>query len=289
MYQQRMADTIRQVGTPLCIGLDPVLSRLPTPLQPSDPTDRAEAAAACAAFCGGMLEVMAGEVGVVKPQSAYFEVFGAPGVEALEEVISVAKRVGMVVVLDAKRGDIGSTAEAYASAAFDASGADAVTVSPWLGPESLAPFVSRCPSRGVFVLVRTSNPGASAFQGGPESGPARAVAEWIVATNERFLDADGFGAVGAVVGATLGAEERQAWRARLPNAWILAPGFGAQGALAGDLVALARSDGGGVVPVAARSVAYPSSGRDDADWQRSVHQRLVRHRRQLREAWQTFS
>jgi orotidine-5'-phosphate decarboxylase len=289
MYQQRMADTIRQVGTPLCVGLDPVLSRLPGPLQPSDPGDRPAAAAACAAFCQGMLEVMAGEVGVVKPQSAFFEVFGASGIEALEEVVAVARRLGMVVVLDAKRGDIGSTAEAYATAAFDACGADAVTVSPWLGPESLAPFVARCPARGLFVLVRTSNPGAAAFQGGPEAGPARAVADWIGSANERFLDADGLGPVGAVVGATLGADERAAWRARLPNAWILAPGFGAQGALAGDLVSLARSDGGGVIPVAARSVAYPPSGRDDADWQRGIHQRLMRHRRQLREAWQTFS
>ena len=183
----------------------------------------------------------------------------------------------MIVLLDAKRGDIGSTAEAYAAAAFDACGADAVTVSPWLGPESLVPFVRRGPSRGSFVLVRTSNPGASSFQGTPEAGPARAVAAWIGEANRPHLDADGFGPIGAVVGATLGADERRAWRAALPNAWILAPGFGAQGAVAADVAQLARSDGSGVLPVAARSIAYPSSGRDEADWQRSVHQRLLSH------------
>ena len=275
-FSDRLADVVATLG-PACVGLDPHLGRLPLPLKRSFSNLsglalREAAAQATTTFCLGTLSALQGTVGIVKPQVALFEALGSPGFAALEQVVAAARSQGMLVIADAKRGDIGSTAEAYARAFLDPDGldADALTLSPYLGPESLQPFLARVEQgKGLFILVRTSNPGAEAWQLGAEPTIASRVAAWIEQQNAGARGACGLGSVGAVVGATLG-QEAATLRATMPGAWFLAPGFGAQGAGNEALRHQLRPDGLGCVAVSARAVLFPSTGSDDQGWQQEI-------------------
>ena len=269
-FGARLTGRVTRVGSPTCVGLDPHLDRLPLDAAGG----RAQAARSAEAFCRGVIDAIADVCAAVKPQVAFFEALGSPGVAALEAVVAHARDAGLLVVLDAKRGDIGSTARAYVDATLADDGpvgADAVTLSPYLGTESLDPFAACVPSgKGLFVLVRTSNPGSHRWQGGPEGGIAASVASWIAAQNEPHSAP---GPVGAVVGATLPPAEVEAWRAKMPSAWFLVPGYGAQGAGVDDIRRHARPGGGGALIVSARGVLFPASGRDGADWRERVRDR----------------
>jgi len=251
--------TARVAATaPAVVGIDPHLDRVPG-VDPSASLE--EQAAAVRAFGLAAVAAVADLVAAVKPQLAFFEQLGAPGIAALHDVVAAARDAGLLVIADAKRGDIGSTAEAYARAILDDDGplgADAVTLSPYLGPKSLAPFRARAVpvrgGKGIFVLLRTSNPGAGLWQA--DTGMADAVAAWV-----REQNRDGLGSVGVVVGATL-PDEAPRWRAALPEAWFLAPGFGAQGATAADVRGHFRADGTGALVTASRSVLFPAQGCD---------------------------
>lgn len=261
-FADRLAAAVRRSGTALCVGLDPRLESLPTSIR-----DRhAEPAAAYEAFCLRVLEIVAPIVGVVKPQSAFFEACGPAGFVALRNVLRRASELGLVTILDAKRGDIASTAAAYAEAAFGPFAADALTVNPYLGADAVEPFVAaaRRDGRGLFVLVRTSNPGAGLFQdlvceGRPlYQHVADAVARWD----------DGHGDVGAVVGATHPAELK-ALRERLPGVWFLVPGYGAQGGTAADVRAAFRPDGLGAIVNSSRGVTFPFRP-EEPNWEAAV-------------------
>lgn len=275
-FADRLTDAVQRCSTPACVGLDPHLDRLPAPLQPD--ADRASQAAAARDFCLGAIDAIADLVPAVKPQVAFFEALGAPGVAALEDVVNAARDAGLIVVLDAKRGDIGSTARAYVHGTLAPSGplgADAVTLSPYLGTESLQPFVDAAHTHdaGLFVLVRTSNPGAITWQGAPGTdGVADRVAAWIRAVNDASVGESGFGPVGPVIGATL-PNEAASWRRAMPHAWFLVPGYGAQGAGAADCQGHAREDGLGALVVSARGVLFPASGRAGTDWKDGVRAR----------------
>lgn len=270
----RMAHRVDEVGTALVVGLDPHPGRLPRSI-----ADRlgADPEGALVDWSVGVIDAVAPLVAAVKPQVAFYEAWGARGWAALEAACARARQVGLPVILDAKRGDIGSTAEAYARATLDDGGpigADAVTLSPWLGPESLDPFVQRARhGKGLFVLVRTSNPGADLWQ-----RTSAEVARWIASTNAEL--GGGPGPIGAVVGATV---DGRPWRSLLGDAWILAPGVGAQGAGAGDLVGHAAAGGSGVLPVAARSVLYGSEPEGD-EWVENVATRALEHAHALARA-----
>lgn len=291
-FADRLNDAVNRLGSPACVGLDPHLDRLPAPLvtwtdQPMSPPERhALQAMAALTFCRGVLEAVDGVVPSVKPQVAFFEALGAPGVVALQTVVAEARERGLVVVLDAKRGDIGSTARAYARATLADDGplaADSVTLSPYLGPESLEPFLPYTErGAGVFVLVRTSNPGAEGWQRAGSAPVADAVAAWIRACNQARLGGSGLGPVGAVIGATLPLEA-PLWRQAMPNAWFLVPGYGAQGASAADCRGHLRADGRGALVVSARGVLYPPAGRAGADWVGDVRRRAVDFAQDLRE------
>src|SRR5688572_20893117 len=188
----RLQELVERSGSPLCVGIDPWPERLP---RAGDPLH----------FGLAVVEAAAGRVAAVKPQFAFFERFGVDGMRALAEVCRAARAKGLYVVGDAKRGDIGSTATAYAEATLAPDApfpCDALTVNPFLGPDTLAPFVTvaRAHDRQVFVLLRTSNPGSETWQ----KRVAQGVADWI--REHR---------VGAVVGATHG--ELAAWRRYLPD------------------------------------------------------------------------
>ena len=225
-------------GTPpACVGLDPRLEALPASLvrEAADHEDPREAAAAAiTAFYEAALPVLAKHVPVVKPNIAFFERYGAPGVRAYEATCAMARTHGMLVIGDIKRGDIGSTAEAYADAGF--AHADAVTLHPYLGLDSIAPFLKASEQHserhlGVFVLVRTSNKSAADFQDLRDADGrtlSEAVADAVDAWGKSMGDANEYSPVGAVVGATW-PEELATLRARMPRAWILIPGIGAQG------------------------------------------------------------
>jgi orotidine-5'-phosphate decarboxylase len=172
-FADRLAEAVRGTGNPLCVGLDPRWESLPGELRARFGAESLDAvAAAIEVFCLRVLDLVAGRVGVVKPQSAFFEACGPAGLAALRSVVRRAKDLGLLIILDSKRGDIASTAAAYADAAFGGTAisnrrfpvwaADAITVNPYLGLDAVEPFISaaRQVGGGVFVLVRTSNPGA---------------------------------------------------------------------------------------------------------------------------------
>ncbi|HUG90181.1 MAG TPA: orotidine-5'-phosphate decarboxylase [Planctomycetaceae bacterium] len=271
-YATRLHDAVRRKSTPALVGLDPRFDLLPPDVVraaeargPAEP--RALAAAAFEEFCFRLIDVVAPLVPAVKPQAAFFEELGPPGCAALARVIGRAREAGLVVICDAKRGDIGSTAEAYARgylAGADpgaaAWAADALTVNPYLGRDTLEPFVRVAVERGagLYVLVRTSNPGAGTFQDRASDGlplyrhVAQAVEDLALQTAD---EAGGFGAVGAVVGATWPAELAEL-RAAMPHAPLLIPGYGTQGGGAADVAAAFRPGGLGAVVNSSRAINF---------------------------------
>jgi orotidine-5'-phosphate decarboxylase len=261
-FPERLAAAVRRRG-PLCVGIDPRLESLPNALRAEHP----DPAKAFEAFGLRVLELVEPFAGVVKPQAAFFEQYGPDGFAAMGAILRRARELGFVSILDAKRGDIASTAEAYAAAAFGPTwDADSLTVNPYLGQDAVEPFVraARRNGRGLFVLVRTSNPGAGLFQDlSCEGRPLyRHVAEAVVRWN------DGAGDVGAVVGATHPAELKEL-RAALPGVWLLVPGYGAQGGTAADVRAAFTADGSGAVVNSSRGVTFPFQP-DDADWEAKI-------------------
>ncbi len=248
------------------MGLDPRWDQLPNELTKRHVGSPLQsAAAAFQELCFRVLDIVAPLVAVIKPQSAFFEACGPAGMAALQRVLSRARELGLVTILDSKRNDIASTAQAYADAAFGGVSignqlhtvwdADAMTVNAYLGRDAVEPFLNaaRRDGRGVFVLVRTSNPGAGQFQDLVCDGKplfhhvAAAVGQW---THEN-LGQCGLGDVGAVVGATHPAELATV-RGLIPEAWLLMPGLGAQGGTPKDVAAGFRPDGLGAIVNSAR-------------------------------------
>ncbi len=264
-----LAREIDRLGTPACVGLDPVYERLPDAVATGRPVESIEA------FCLGVIRAVRGVVPVVKPQAACFERYGAAGYAALERVVEAARDAGLVVLLDAKRGDIGISSGHYA-AGVSQMGAHAVTVNGYLGPSGIQPFLDR--RLGVFVLVRTSNPDSDGVQGVRlEDGRtvAEAMAEMVRDLGAGLRGASGLSGVGAVIGATKAGAELERLRSLLPDAPVLVPGVGAQGGRVEDLAGLRRSGGReragamGVLVTAGRSVIYPEAPAGAA-WEEAV-------------------
>jgi orotidine-5'-phosphate decarboxylase len=267
-FSDRLAEAVRRKG-PLCVGIDPRWESLPLAIRTAHP----DPAAAFEAFSLKVLEIVAPFSAVVKPQAAFFELLGPAGMAAMKNVLAAAKNMGFVTILDAKRGDIASTAEAYAQAAFGLTwDADSLTINPYLGRDAVEPFltVAKSASRGVFVLVRTSNPGAGLFQDLNVDGQPlyRKVAAEVVAWNESTIGECGLGDVGAVVGATHPRELAEL-RAATPKVWLLVPGYGAQGATAADVKAAYLPNGLGAVVNSSRGVTFPFKP-DDPNWETKV-------------------
>ena len=241
-FGDRLAGALMRVGNPVVVGLDPRWDELPDSLKSGvDGSDSAQRATVYWRFCREIIDVIANRVAVVKPQVAFFEQLGPAGMQALAETIAHAHGRGLLVIADGKRNDIGSTAEAYADGWLGAGStwqADALTISPYLGDDSLTPFVSTATSRGagLFVLAKTSNPGGGQFQDLPIDGRTvyRRVADHVESLAGAGAGASGYGAVGAVVGATYPGQLAEL-RAAMPHAWILVPGYGSQGGTARDV------------------------------------------------------
>ena len=284
-FGDRLARAVLAKKNPVCVGLDPRIASLPPSIRPSDGRDLSQAAKAYETFCFHVLDAVCDLVPIVKPQAAFFEELGPEGMRALERVVREATRRDLLVIMDAKRGDIGTTASAYASAmlgagpkgttAYSPFGADALTVNPYLGVDTLEPFVARCDAAqcGLFVLVKTSNPGSAFLQDILCDGisVSQRVAEQVESLSHARVGASGYGPIGAVVGATY-PEQLAAMRALMPSAWILVPGYGAQGGSAHDVRHAMDSRGLGAVVNSSRGIifAYEQTRFAAPDWRQSV-------------------
>jgi orotidine-5'-phosphate decarboxylase len=273
-FADRLADAVRRKG-PLCVGLDPRWDSLPKSIRDQFADDFPDMRGAYAAskFCRKVLRLVGPYAAVIKPQAAFFELFGPSAMAVMQALLREAKEMGFVTILDAKRGDIASTATAYADAAFGPTwDADALTINPYLGRDAVEPFLTaaKAAGRGVFVLVRTSNPGAGLFQDLVCDGKPlyRHVADEVAKWNAPTLGTCGLGDVGAVVGATHPRELAEL-RAAMPDVWFLVPGYGAQGGTAADVRAAYRPDGLGAVVNSSRGVTFPFHP-DDPDWEAKV-------------------
>lgn len=252
-YADRLAAAIERCGNPCLIGLDPHIDLLPEEfaIARDRSAPRAVRARAIGDFCLEILALCRGRVPAVKPQSAFFEVFGADGAAQWERVVAAAHAADLLVIGDVKRGDIASTAAAYATAFLEGVGGDgptlcdAVTLSPFLGADSIEPFLAACQrtGTGIYVLVRTSNKGSADFQRHGEPELSLRIADKVVAWGQTLRGASAWSSVGAVVGATHAAELRM-FRERMPNTPLLLPGYGAQGAGAADIVDAFRNASG---------------------------------------------
>ena len=274
-FADRLVDSVRRANTPLCVGLDPLPDKIPALFGPPG------SLTALRNFCENIVTLAAHHCAVLKPQLAFFEPFGADGYAIAAEMTARARALGLIVILDAKRGDIGTTAEGYARATLGPApglDADCVTINPYLGLDSLEPFIAAAEknAKGAAVLVRTSNPGARDLQDlNCDGAPLwRRVAEMIAPLAPRLAGHNWSGLM-AVAGATY-PDEARALRKLLPTSLLLVPGYGAQGASAADAVAGfthgAHGLEGGVVS-SSRAVLYPQSATSAgalASWREAI-------------------
>lgn len=296
-FADRLLEAIERKRSHVVVGLDPDLGLLPPAFKgrygigagaDEEAAPEVEATIACYRdFLAKIVYGLADEVVAVKPQIAYFEALGAAGYALYEEIVSLASEAGLLVIADVKRGDIGSTAEAYARAHLDVAGADAVTVNPYFGSDGLEPFFERCRSagKGVFVLVKTSNPSSAEIQDVlTESGRTlyEHVGDMVTKWGEDAIGSRGYRAVGAVVGGTHPAQGA-ALRKRMPGVPLLIPGYGAQGAGASDLAAMFDSEGTGAVVNSARAILYAYRKRE-GDWLDAARAEAAEMKRALWEA-----
>lgn len=264
-----LAAAMRTRNTAACVGIDPDLPRLPESVRHCQGSDIQRVRT----FCLGVIDAVADLVPVVKPQSACFERFGSAGYRVLEDVITRAKERGLIVILDAKRGDIDTSARHYAFGAR-AMGADWITVSPYMGPSTIEPFLEA--GLGVFALCRTSNADSDRLQSlDTGSGTlADRVAELLSQLGSARVGSCGLSSVGAVVGATRSPDETLRLRQAMPSLPFLVPGFGAQGGTLAALKPMVRAESNdvasqGVIVNASRSVLYPPA-RPGQDWTETV-------------------
>jgi orotidine-5'-phosphate decarboxylase len=296
-FGDRVIERTRALGHPLCVGLDPYLDRIPSSfrrgaMQPHHP----DTAQAVEEFCCRVIDLIAADVAVVKPQASLFERLGWRGWQVLERVVQYAHAAGLLVLLDAKRGDIAETATAYAEAYLSPESScsvDAVTVNPYLGPESLAPFMIEAEKakRGVFVLVRNSNLDSSIYQTvDTADGPFYALVANSLARWQDLLagEVTGWSSLGVTVAATH-SKDSDRIRMALPHALFLVLGYGAQGASAGEAVRGFRRGPAGLeggIINSSRPILFPNKFCDAGAgiWEKEVRSALDSTINELGEA-----
>jgi len=273
-FGDRLAEAVERKRSQLVVGLDPLPDIVPVELRED-----------VSRFCCGIVDAVAPHAVAVKPQLAFFEALGAQGIAAFEEVCRYARRAGLLVIADGKRGDIGSTARAYAAAYLEGDEplADALTVNPWLGRESVEPYLAtaRRNGTGIFCVVKTSNAGGDVQDVRLSDGRlmwqhvAALVAEW----GEDLVGEHGLSSVGAVVGATYPRAVAEA-RKLMPQAVLLLPGVGAQGASPGDVARAFTSGPASALVNVSRSVLYAFRDGDN-DYRSAAGAEAARLRSEL--------
>ena len=258
-FADRLVDAVKSKNSRVVVGLDPRLENLPAELQRGVHNDVERAAQAILEWGGEIIEAVQEHAVAVKPQIAFYERLGPYGIVTYYALCRHARKKGLLVIGDVKRGDVPETARAYAEAHLDTFGCDAITVNPYLGSDSMEPFLEEAKERngGLFVLVKTSNKGSGDFQDRLIDGRplylhvADSVARW----GEAVMGKYGWSSVGAVAGATH-PDQAAKVREALPHAFLLVPGYGAQGAGAADLKGSFVRDGLGAIVNASRSVIF---------------------------------
>jgi orotidine-5'-phosphate decarboxylase len=281
------------------VGIDPVWERLPAAIRSrvDNSSDERRARAhleAIREYVASMFEVVAPHVPCVKLQSACFERYHGPGVVVYDQLIAMARGMNLIVIGDAKRGDIGISASHYAAGCLADSnysdlgnelGPDALTINSYFGDDGIAPFVKVAAEqgKGLFALVRTSNPGGDAIQQLQLADGRRvcdAVAEVVAKNGSNHVGKSGYSLLGAVVGATK-PEDAARLRELMPQQIFLVPGFGAQGGSADDVRACFKSDGSGAIITASRSIIYAYEKSDEKNWLKAVEAATVDMKRQV--------
>ena len=286
-FADRLTAAVKKAGNPILVGIDPRAEDLPAGFLGAFAQDRRGVAEAFRTFGHGVVDAVAPLVPAVKFQAGFYEAYGPEGMEAMYQTARYAQRLGLIVIIDGKRNDIGSTAEAYARAYLgrvaigdhrEASwNADALTVNPYLGSDGIMPFVEVATreNKGLFVLVRTSNLSAGDFQDLVAEGRPvyRHVADKLMQWGAGTSGASGYRLVGAVVGATYPGELAEL-REALPGVLFLVPGYGAQGGSAQSVASAFDADGLGAIVNNSRGLTFaykrPAFARFGDDWQRAI-------------------
>ena len=296
----RLIEAIEQKQNPTVAGLDPKLDFIPSFIKDASFAKHGNtlegAADALLTFNKGLIDALCDVVPAVKPQCAYYELYGWPGVKALYDTIAYAKEKGLFVIIDGKRNDIGTTMEAYASAhlgtvaveneTFEPFGGDALTVNGYLGSDGILPLLDICRGRdkGIFVLVKTSNHSSGEFQDQQISDQTvyRTMGNMCEHWGEDSRGRYGYSAVGAVVGATYPAQLGEL-RTALPHTFFLVPGYGAQGGGAKDVAPAFDPNGRGAIVNSSRAImcAYKKGGYAEAQFAEAARAEAVRMRDEI--------
>jgi orotidine-5'-phosphate decarboxylase len=311
-FADRLYEAVKAKKTALIVGLDPVYGRLPPAItshrQMNDESDAAAAVDAIFDFCTQTMRIVAPMVPAVKINIAFFEKYLSEGLETYYALITEANDLGLEVIGDVKRGDIGHTAEAYAAAHLenpelvgleDTLAPDAITVNGYVGADGIEPFVATATrqGKGVFVVVRTSNPSAGEIQDFADAAGQtlyEKMAEIVgrIANKPEQLGTSGYSNVGMVVGGT-SPDVTTDLRRKYGKVWFLVPGYGAQGASAADCIRFCKTDGTGALITASRSIIYAYEkpqykGQLGDDWKRCIEQAVIDAKVELAQAMQTL-
>ncbi len=301
MSMDKLIEKIVEKQNPTVAGLDPKLSYIPEHIRSASYEKYGKtlegAADALLQFNKGLIDALCDVVPAVKPQAAYYEMYGWQGVKALTETIAYAKSKGMFVITDGKRNDIGATMTAYAAAhlgsttveeeTFEPFGADALTVNGYLGTDGIQPLVEVCGKgdKGIFVLVKTSNPSSGELQDKPLADGNtvyRAMGAMCEGWGEKLPGQYGYSGVGAVVGATYPAQLEEL-RAAMPHTFFLVPGYGAQGGAADDVAPGFDKNGLGAIVNSSRGImcAWQKEGVDGQEYAAAAHREAIRMRDEI--------
>jgi orotidine-5'-phosphate decarboxylase len=300
-FADRLCEAVKTKRTPLLVGLDPVYGRLPSPIKShrdmNDEFDAASAVDAIFDFCTQTMRIIAPMVPAVKINIAFFEKYLWEGIESYYALISEADDLGLEVIGDVKRGDIGHTAELYAAAHLenpelvgleDTLAPDAITINGYTGTDGIEPFADMAAKqgKGLFVLVRTSNPSAAAIQDFADTD-GKTMYEKVA----EIVGSSGYSNIGMVVGGT-SPEVTTSLREKYDKVLFLVPGFGSQGATAADCIRFCKPDGTGALINASRSIIYAYEkpqykGQFGDDWKRCIEQAVIDAKIDLANAMQT--
>lgn len=310
-FADRLIDIIRRKNSCIVVGLDPHFKLIPESFKQRFPALKKHpfeyAAHVILEFNRELIDLISPLIGIVKPQIAFYELYGSWGIWAYRETIQYARQKGLIVIGDIKRGDVPNTAEAYAeahigevvvdSATLTAFPTDAITVNPYLGTDSLIPFLQTAKrnQKGVFILVKTSNPLSGEFQDliCGDRKLHEIVAEKTCGWGKELMGKQGYSAVGAVVGATF-PQEISNLRKIMPATYFLVPGYGAQGATAEDIKYCFNPDGLGAIINASRSIAYAytiSPWKEKypmSAWKEATQEAVIKMNTEIREILSTI-
>ncbi len=292
-FADTLIEIIREKNTPACVGLDPQLEFIPQKINLFPYIRRLRGKAEpLYEFNSKVIDIITPHIGIVKLQIAFYETLGQWGIKAYIDTIRYAHKKGLVVIGDIKRGDVPHTAEAYAKAHLEGSdAADAVTVNPYLGEDSILPFIkiAEKEGKGVFVLVKTTNPSSADFQDLQVSGGRKLyehVAERVNQWGRPLIGKSGYSSIGAVLSADAACQLRTI----MPNTFFLIPGYGAQGTTAKDVKRCFNTDGYGAIISASRSIIYAwmyspwKEKYEEKKWEQVIEEAIVEMKKAI--GWQ---